>query len=144
MQSSPTAENQLLRRRFRPVRHIPMEGRLEFAFWRKERVVVLLRRKLVSQILLRFSEIELVDQEKLVPTALLEFSNQKGVQSTRGRIPQKRALPPSLLVDYEIQVVEVVFGCSRFFSSLFRKDSVKFCVNDQFLPGVNSVEQHLA
>ena len=107
-------------------------------------MVVLLRRKFVCEILLCFSEIELVDQEELVPTALLEFSNQKGVQSTRRWIPQKRALPPVLLVDYEVEVVEVVFGCSRFFSSLFRKDTVKFCVNDQFLPGENPVEQHLA
>src|ERR1700730_14900321 len=121
-----------------------MECRLELAFSRKERMVVLLRRKFVSEILLCFSEIELIDQEKLVPTALLEFSNQKGVQSTRCRIPQKRALPPALLVDYEVEVVEVLFGCSRFFSCLFRKDTVKFCVDDQFLPGADPVEQHLA
>src|SRR6266478_7827427 len=103
-----------------------------------------LRSKFVSEILLCFSEIELVDQEKLVPTALLEFSNQKGVQSTRCWIPQQCALPPILLVDYEVEVVEVVFGCSCFFSSFFRKDTVKFCLNDQFLPGANPVEQHLA
>ena len=107
-------------------------------------MVVLLRRKFVSEIPLCFSEIELVDQEKLVPTVLLEFSNQKGIQSTGRWIPQQCALPPALLVDYEVEVVEVVFGRASFFSGFFRKYTVKFCGDDQFLPRVNPVEQHLA
>jgi hypothetical protein len=44
-----------------------------------EQGYVLLSRKFVGEVLLCFSEIELVDQEKLVSTALLEFSDQKRI-----------------------------------------------------------------
>jgi hypothetical protein len=39
-----------------------------------------------------------------------------------------------LLVDDEVEVVEVVFGGTCFFPGFFRKDTVKFCGDNQFLP----------
>lgn len=52
---------------------------LDFASRKTERSFVLLSRKFVCEVPLCFREIELVDQEKLVSTALLEFSNQEWV-----------------------------------------------------------------
>ena len=67
------ATKKLLRHRFSPARHIPMECRLELVLWKKERMVVLLRRKFVCEILLCLGQIELMNQEEFSAPALFEL-----------------------------------------------------------------------
>ena len=56
--------------------------------------------KFVSEVLLCFSEIKLVDHEKFATASLFNLADQKRVQSPRSWIWEKRALPTVLLVDY--------------------------------------------
>ena len=96
--------------------------------------------KFVGEVLLCFSEIELVDQEKFAAAALFKLADQKRVQGTRPWIWEECAFPTVLLVDYEVELVEVVFGCTCFFPGFFRKNSVKFCGDDELLPRAKPVE----
>ena len=54
---------------------------------------------------------------------------------------EEYAVPTILLVDDEVKVVEVVFGRTCFFPGFFRKDTIKFCGDDQFLPNPVQHEQ---
>ena len=49
-----------------------------------------------------------------------------------------------LLVDYEVEIVEVIFGRTCFVPDFFRKDTVKFRADDQFLPRRKAVEDRKA
>jgi hypothetical protein len=46
-----------------------------------------------------------------------------------------------LLVDYEIELIEVLSGYKCFIAGFFRKDTVKFCGDDELLPRPKPVEQ---
>ena len=54
------------------------------------------------------------------------------------------AFPAVLLVYDEVEVVEAVFGRTRFFSGFLRQNTVEFCGNDQFLPGTIPVKHEQA
>ena len=89
-------------------------------------------RKFVSEVLLGFGEIKLVDQVEFPTAALIDLSDEKRVQGTRPWIRQERALPLILLVDDEVKMVEVVFGSACFFPYLFWQQTVKFSGKNQF------------
>ena len=72
---------------------------------------------------------------------LLVLADQKRVQGTRPGIRKECAFPTVLLVDYEVELIEVVSGYKCFFAGLFRKDSVEFCGDDELLPRPKPVEQ---
>jgi len=108
--------------------------------WETDKSAGRLSSKFVSEVLLCFSEIELVDQKEFASVALLELADQKRVEGTRPWIGEECAFPMMLLVDYEIEVVEVVFYRACLFPGFFRKDSIKFRGDDQFLPRAKPVE----
>jgi len=101
----------------------------------------LLSSKFVDEVLLCFSEVELVDHEKFASVTLLVLADRKRVQGTGPWIGKECAFPTVLLVDYEVELIEVVSGYKRFFAGFFRKDTVEFCGDDELLPRPKPVEQ---
>jgi len=60
---------------------------------------------------------------------LLVLADQKRIQGTRPWIRKECAFPTILLVDYEIELIEVVSGYKCFIAGFFRKDTVKFSIS---------------
>src|SRR5207237_10894064 len=102
------------------------------------------RGKFGHEVALGCGELELVNQEKFALIALVEFPNQKRVQGSGTRIREKRALPLVLLVDYEVKMLELVFGSESYFSVISWKDAVDLRFDGQLLPWATQVKDRFA
>ena len=90
--------------------------------------------KFVCEILLSRSQIELIKQEEFPSIALFYLADQKRIQIARSWVGKERTFPPALLVDYDVEMVEVIRSDARLLAGFLRKDAVKFRGHYQFLP----------
>jgi hypothetical protein len=83
----------------------------------------------VGQILLCFSKIKLINQEKLAGTALCLLAHQERIQGTRLRVWKEGTLPAVLLINDDVEVVEVGLRNPGLLPSFFGKQTIEFKIS---------------
>ena len=79
----------------------------------------------------------MVKQEEFPSVALFYLADQKRIQSKRSWIGEERTFPPVLLVDYDVEMVEVVFSDARLLAGFLGRMPSNSAVIVSFFQGKN-------
>src|SRR4029077_7159767 len=78
-----------------------------------------------DEIILSLGEVKLVNQKIAAARPLALFANQKSIEESGCGDGKQFALPPVLLVNDQVKIIEVASGVDGLLPGFFREDSVK-------------------
>ena len=94
-------------------------ARLAILFW--------IDQEFCDEIILSLSEVKLVNEKIATVRILAFFTNQKRIEESGSGDGKQFALPPVLLVNDQVKIIEVASGLDGLLPGFFWQDSVKSC-----------------